>query len=105
MSKALVQALQCPLLSATVSCAVAPRLHRQRAQRPVWREDGAAGPGADDRSAAFYTIRTINGVQRVVRRPAKRCSLLNLSRLQVSEAPLRFTFCCSALKRFRDGNS
>lgn len=73
-----MQALQCPLLSASVSCAVAPRLHRRRAQRPVWREDGAAGPGSDDHSAAFYTIRTINGVQRVVRRPAKRCGLPDL---------------------------
>ncbi|EIE21284.1 hypothetical protein COCSUDRAFT_48336 [Coccomyxa subellipsoidea C-169] len=70
LSKALLQALQCPLLSASASCAVAPRLHRTRAQRPVWREAvGAARAGDADAAAAFYTIRVINGKQRVVRRP------------------------------------
>jgi hypothetical protein len=80
LSKALVQALQCPLLSASASCGVAPWLHRTRAQRPVWREGiGAAGSGGADAAGAFYTIRVINGEQRVVRRPAaaKRCAYLS----------------------------
>ncbi|BDA51113.1 probable low molecular weight phosphotyrosine protein phosphatase at N-terminal half [Coccomyxa sp. Obi] len=72
LQKALVQALQCPLLSGRAACAIAPRLHRRRAQRPVWREEssspGSAGGADADAAATFYTIRVINGQQRVVRR-------------------------------------
>ncbi|CAL8466218.1 g5754 [Coccomyxa elongata] len=71
LQKALVQALQCPLLSGSAACAIAPRLNRRRAQRPVWREESCSGPACragDDAAATFYTIRVINGQQRVVRR-------------------------------------
>lgn len=78
LQKALVQALQCPLLSGRAACVIAPRLHRRRAQRPVWREESCSGPACSagyDAAATFYTIRVINGQQRVVRRSvtAKRC--------------------------------
>ena len=76
LPKALQQALQCPLLGASSACAVSPAMHarRQRAQRPVWAERG------EDCSETFYTIRLVNGEQRVVKkslsaaRTSKKCA-------------------------------
>ena len=62
MSKALQQALRCPLLSMPSECAVAPAMHRRRAQQPVWAERG------EDRSETFYTIRLVKGQEKVVKR-------------------------------------
>lgn len=62
MSKALQQALRCPLLSMPSECAVAPAMHRKRAQQPVWAERG------EDRSETFYTIRLVKGQEKVVKR-------------------------------------
>jgi hypothetical protein len=67
LPKALMQSLQCPLLSPGAGCCqISPRLHRRRAQRPVWREGDKPGDG--DGSGAFYTVRTINGREHVVKR-------------------------------------
>ena len=62
LSKALQQALCCPLLSMPSECAVAPAMHRKRAQQPVWAERG------EDRSETFYTIRLVKGQEKVVKR-------------------------------------
>ena len=75
MSKALQQALRCPLLSMSSECAVAPSMHRKRAQQPVWAERG------EDRSETFYTIRLVKGQEKVVKRSlsgartSRKCAL------------------------------
>ena len=75
LSKALQQALRCPLLSMSSECAVAPAMHRKRIQRPVWAERG------EDRSEIFYTIRLVNGQEKVVKRSlsgartSRKCAL------------------------------
>ena len=69
------QALQCPLLAAGAgaSHAIAPALRRGRVHIPVWREGGATPD--DEGGGAFFTVRTVNGQPRRVRRatwPARR---------------------------------
>ena len=96
LSKALQQALRCPLLSVASECAVAPAMHRKRAQQPVWAERG------EDRSETFYTIRLVKGQEKVVKRSpsgartSRKCALRRKHLLEASFVKLMFAAILSA---------